>query len=293
MRVWFGWTVAPPSRPLGLPELGEEDMDVLGPRRVLPASAVAVLVTLGLLGVMPTAALARERPTVTPYGPSGLDNPRGLAFGPSGRLYEAESAHGGSECIPAHEEEEAHCGGLTSGINSIDAHDGHRVLSGFASLAGEDGSAAEGIEGVAFDNDGGLFAVVGLNANGVPSPPSQYISTPTLETARAQLGRLIHLRPDWHWQSIGQFDTVADVGQFDFQWSTEHKELVPEQFPDSNPYAVYAAPYERFVVDAAANTVDEVHHDGSVEVIAFIPSPPKSDAVPTCIDRGRDGASRT
>jgi hypothetical protein len=40
------------------------------------------------------------------------------------------------------------------------------------------------------------------------------------------------------------------------------------------------------VADAAANTVDEVSQSGVVEVLAFIPNPPHSDAVPTCIDRG-------
>lgn len=53
---------------------------------------------------------------------------------------------------------------------------------------------------------------------------------------------------------------------------------------------MYAAPRERFVVDAAANTLDEVSQNESVHVIAFIPNPPHSDAVPTCIARGRDGA---
>jgi hypothetical protein len=203
----------------------------------------------------------------------------------------AESGHGGGECIPPeHEEEEGTCVGFTSAINSIDAHDGHRVLSGLVSLAGKGGFGAEGIEGLSVDNDGGLFAVVGTNANALPAPPNPHISTPTIEAGRAELGRLIHLRPDRR-SSSGKFDTVADVGKFDFQWTTEHnKELNPEQGPDSNPYGIYAAPHERFVADAAANTVDEVSQSGVVEVLAFIPNPPHSDAVPTCIDRGRDGA---
>src|SRR5439155_13952167 len=60
--------------------------------------------------------------------------------------------------------------------------------------------------------------------------------------------------------------------------------------PDANPYAVFAGSGERWVTDAAANTLDEVRANGSVRVVAFIPSPPVSDSVPTCLDRGRDGA---
>jgi hypothetical protein len=84
---------------------------------------------------------------------------------------------------------------------------------------------------------------------------------------------------------------VADDGHFDFRWSAEHKQLVPEQFPDANPYALITRGGEQWVVDAASNTVDEVEH-GSVHVLAFIPNPNPgvSDAVPTCIARGRDGS---
>jgi hypothetical protein len=268
-------------------------MDVFRSRRTLIACAVSLFAALGALGINAGAASAVPKPTVTPFGPKGLDNPRGLAFGPGGRLYVAESGHGGEECIPPEhpEEEEARCVGFTSAINSIDARDGHRVLSGLVSLAGKEGFGAEGIEGLSFDDDGGLFSVIGTNANELPTPPNPFLSTPTIEAGRGELGRLIHLRPDRRKSSSGQFETVADVGAFDFQWTTEHnKELNPGQRPDANPYGVYAASHERFVADAAANTVDEVSQSGAVHVIAFIPNPPQSDAVPTCIDRGRDGA---
>ena len=81
---------------------------------------------------------------------------------------------------------------------------------------------------------------------------------------------------------------VANVGGFDFQWSKEHKSLVPEQFPDANPYGVLAVAGTRWVVDAATNTIDRVRPDGQISVEAFIPNPPLSDAVPTCIDQGAD-----
>ena len=64
---------------------------------------------------------------------------------------------------------------------------------------------------------------------------------------------------------------------------------MPGQFPDANPYVVLAVRGTQWVVDAGSNTIDRVHH-GHVSVVQFIPNPPASDSVPTCVDQGRDGA---
>ena len=223
-------------------------------------------------------------PTITPIA-SGLDNPRGLAFGRDGRLYVAEAGHGGTECIPAQPPEETPtCVGFTSGIGRIDAWGVHRVVSGMVSLAGPDGSAALGVDGVSVRDNGSLFGIVGESSDAIPPAASKFLSAKTIEEAGAQLGRLIKVHPS------GQSKVVADVGHFDFQWTKEHKELVPEQFPDANPYGVLASEDQVWVADAGANTLDRVRRDGSVSVVAFFPNPPVSDAVPTCIDRGADGA---
>jgi hypothetical protein len=223
-------------------------------------------------------------PTVTPIA-SGLDNPRGLAFGQDGQLYVGEAGHGGTECLPAQPpEEEATCVGFTGGIGRIDPWGVHRVVTGIASLAAPDGSAALGVGGVSARENGGLFAIVGESSDGIPPAASKFLSAKTIEEGSAQLGRLIKVHPD------GGYKVVADVGHFDFQWTTEHKELVPEQFPDANPYGVLASEGQVWVTDAGANTLDRVTRDGSVSVVAFFPNPPVSDAVPTCLDRGPDGA---
>jgi sugar lactone lactonase YvrE len=80
------------------------------------------------------------------------------------------------------------------------------------------------------------------------------------------------------------------VGDVDFAWTAARPDLVPGQFPDANPYGVLAGVGEHWVVDAGSNTLDRVRSNGSVDVVAFIPNPPASDAVPTCIERGPDGA---
>ena len=48
----------------------------------------------------------------------------------------------------------------------------------------------------------------------------------------------------------------------------------------------------RYVIDAGANTLVDVHRNGAAKVIAFFPVPKgsQSDSVPTCVARGPDGA---
>jgi hypothetical protein len=249
---------------------------------VVRTCATAAATALCATCVVTTPAWAGA--TVTPIA-SGLDNPRGLAFGPGGRLYVGEAGHGGSECIPeANPGGGPLCVGFTSGISTIDAAGVHRVVTGLISTAGSDGFAATGIDGISVHGNGGLFGIETAASDIVPNPPNPFLSNQTITMGRAQFGRLIQANPSGHWK------VVADVGHFDFRWSAEHKELDPEQFPDANPYGVFAEPGERWVVDAASNTLDEVRPNGSVSVVAFFPNPPVSDAVPTCLDRGSDGA---
>jgi hypothetical protein len=212
----------------------------------------------------------------------GLDNPRAVAFDSDGHLFVAEAGHGGPECItggpgPSGET----CVGFTSGISRIEGGKAHRVVDGYASLAGRDGSVAIGIDGISILNDWRIFAVEGEAEQHVP--PTGFAKE-TLEKGKAQLGRL------FEFTITGGKKTVANVGGFDFKWSEEHKSLVPEQFPDANPYAVLATGGGEWVADAASNTLDFVSTSGKVKVVAFIPNPPVSDAVPTCVAKGPDGA---
>jgi hypothetical protein len=211
-----------------------------------------------------------------------------LAFGPGGQLYVGEAGHGGPECIPgASPGGGPLCVGFTSAISRIDASGAHRVVSGLASEANPDGSAATGIGGISTLGNGTLFGIEALSSDVLASPVvEEHLSKETIKTAAGQIGWLIQANPS------GQWKAVADVGHFDFQWSAEpkNKAKVPAQFPDANPYGVLAAPGKRWVIDAASNTLDEVRPNGAISVIAFFPSPRVSDAVPTCIDRGPDGA---
>ena len=250
-------------------------------RRLLALGCGAVLV----VGAAVSSAAAAPVPTVSTVV-SGLDNPRDLAFGPGGKLYVAEAGSGGSECAAGGPEGEA-CFGLTSGISSIDqaSHTATRILDGYASSAGDDGFGATGIDGISVGPHGVVYGIATSDSDQVPVD----VLSPQLgQIVQAEFGRLIAVGP------AGSFSTVADVGHSDFIWTGIHKDLVPDQFPDANPYGILSQPgyfgTEHWVVDAAANTLDFVNFKGQVSVAAFFPNPASSDAVPTCIDRGPDGA---
>jgi hypothetical protein len=248
-------------------------------RHLLVALALAALAALGGSASSARAGSSSVHVSVVV---SGLDNPRDLAFGPGGLLYLAEAGHGGSQCIAGGPEGDT-CAGLTSKISIVDVmgHHVRRIVTGLASVAGRDGSFATGVDGISVLGPTQIY--------GIETGTRDFIGnsdfTPGLRAKlRAQLGRLIVASTDGSWS------TVADVGHRDFVWSSNHKNLVPGQFPDANPYGVFATHNAQWVVDAGTNTIDRIDASG-VHVLKFIPNPPvSSDAVPTCIDRGPDGA---
>ena len=248
-------------------------------RTAVSRFAVAAALMLVLAGLSASATLAAG-PTVTPVA-SGLDNPRGLAFGPDGKLYVAEAGHGGPECIPGGPDGPS-CVGFTSQISRINGDGSHTpIVSGLVSLAGSDGSGATGVDGIAFKGDD----LLGIITGSTDMIPPTGLSTATVDTAKGQLGRLIKADlgdDEWH--------AAADVGHFDFQWSLQNKSLVPDQFPDANPYGVAVGPSATWVVDAGSNTLDRVDSHGNIKIAAFVPNPASSDGVPTCVAIGKKGA---
>ena len=101
----------------------------------------------------------------------------------------------------------------------------------------------------------------------MPPTASKYLSAATLTKAKEQLGRLFQIGP------FGRYRTIANVGDFDYQWSLEHKSLVPEQFPDADPYSLLLSPWGAWVIDAASNALGKVSPSGQVSVTTFFPQP--------------------
>ena len=74
----------------------------------------------------------------------GLDNPRGIGFGPDGALYVAESGRGWRRpCVQGPEGEEA-CFGRSGAVTRIAKRSRRRVLTGLPSVAEEGGIVATG-----------------------------------------------------------------------------------------------------------------------------------------------------
>jgi hypothetical protein len=249
--------------------------------------------TLLGLSLTLTAIPAQNPPQLTVLA-DGLNNPRGLAFAPNGKLYVAEAGLGAGDGKGGF----AVGVGFTASITEIaGANSPHprwrRIVTGLASVGDTENGFPEalGPSGISVHGSGGIYVTMGESALGVGA------DTPELpEAAARQFGHLLKLTPSGHWKK------VSDVGDYDYLWTGENKDQpwAPEgQFPDANPYGLLAVAGRQFVADAGANTLNEVRPNGSVRIIAYFPNPllplpngtlvPVSDAVPTCVAQGPDG----
>jgi hypothetical protein len=132
--------------------------------RVHFTAAAAVMAVF----LVPVAARAQAPalPKVTVVA-AGLNNPRGLAFGPGGALYVAEGGKGGTRstvgtCTQVVPPIGPYTGGFTARISRISRH-GTRttVASGLPSdqTSKASGSLVSGVADVAFGPEGALFAL--------------------------------------------------------------------------------------------------------------------------------------
>ena len=200
--------------------------------------AGSLVVTVAALSA--TAAFAAT-PTVTPVA-SGLDNPRGLAFGPGREPLRRRSGarrdgmrlrRAGRRCLlRVHEPDLAD---QQRRLAHADRQRSHLV--GIARRLGGDRRRRYRLQGRRCPRDHHRLAG--------PIPPTG-ISADTVDKAKHQLGHLIKAELN----EPGDWDNIADVGHFDFQWPLEQQNLVPGQFPDANPYGVAVGPTATWVVDA-------------------------------------------
>ena len=235
--------------------------------------------TLCSLLVTPGVAQAHRGP-VTVAG--GLDNPRGLAFGPDGSLYVAEAGRGGAgPCFPGPEGEA--CFGDSGAVTRIGHGKVRRVVTGLPSIAAPDGTNAIGPSDVAAG--GRLSFTVGLGAD-----PALRAQLPTLATDAS--GWLLR-------DAARGWRQIADVAGFEASANPDGGA------PDSNPQSLLAGHGGFLVADAGGNSLVRVAPDGRVSTVVtfpgqFVDAPPMmglppgtqipSEAVPTSVVRGPDGA---
>jgi hypothetical protein len=261
-------------------------------RHVRIVRAVIAALAAGLVGVAMSnaAGAAPHRPRVH-IVIRGLDNPRGLAFLPNGRLAVAEGGHAGSLCLGPGE-----CGGPTGRIITVNLATGDRqtLAVGFPSIGGP--FAPFGLGGLAVQRRR-LYAIVGENPQAFGDPSRDCQRDPHFATCVARLrkiisevGNLYELRS---LRTNHGSRTVARVGSFDFRWFSKHPD--PGNQSDADPFGLIVRPTGGFyVVDGASNTLGLVNSRGRVSVLAYVPDPahhkPIYDAAPTCVARTPDGS---
>lgn len=244
-----------------------------------------MLVGVMLLLVVGLALGMTERATAEPAFDvimTGLNNPRGLAFGPDGKLYVAEAGIGGEgPCIDG--PEGPACVGFSSGVSVYDMSETQtRLISDMVSLASPEGIGAGGLHDIAFAPNGDMYGVVGLGAHPDIRPISLGVRGP-------EFGQMFQISP-----SLGSYAPVADIAQYEADFNPTGDNV------DSNPWgilllsAIAEGDGAVFAVsDAGGNDVLVVNAmSGEIGVIATFPTrtvefPPGMDfpmqSVPTAL----------
>ena len=251
-------------------------------RRTLPLAFLPLVLLAACADEVPTSldpAVSAKRAPVAAAAAvsvvmSGLDAPRGLAWGPEGALYVAEAGTaqvvGPCATVPRG----ASCYSGTGAVSRLWKGEQTRVVSGLPSHYNATTVDIAGPQDIDFQGRGNGYVTIGWGA-----PPA----------ARSQLGALgplfgtlIKLRPSGGWS------VEADISGFEAATN-------PDGGPvDSNPFGVLAEPGHQLVADAGGNSLVQVDADGTISLVAVfarVPAgAPTSEPVPTEVKRGPDGA---
>ena len=226
-------------------------------KRVILGLVVAAVLAL------PIAATAAPEPVMT-----GLDNPRGLAWGPEGGLYVAEAGRGGAGlCVPSPDSPALRCYGATGAISRLWHGQQDRIATGLPSIAFQPaGDTAAGPQHISFQGRGGLYVTIGCSCN-KGNAAGQVLDG-------LGFGYLLHV------PASGNAKALVDLAGYEVSANPDGQQI------DSNPYGLLALPGHRLVTDAGGNSLLDVAANGDVSTIATFPKVPAGpfglrDAVPT------------
>jgi hypothetical protein len=248
------------------------------------------LIRIAVLAAVATAALVSAgmaAATVTPVM-TGLDNPRGLAFGPEGALYVAEAGRGGpGPCIVLRGAPQ--CYGATGRVSRYwhGAQSEYATgLPSYVTAAGPDTGTATGPHDISMLGRGNALVAIGWGAD------------PALRSTP----------PSAVWQQFGRLARVVGSGNWRLREDIAAYEAAANPDPpilESNPYGDLVLPGRTVVADAGGNDLLQVRPNGAISTLAVFPSrtttpqhpsclfpgfPPFTDSVPTAVTVGPDGA---
>ena len=256
-----------------------------GRHRRAPPSPVLALLT----AAAPVIAVVAAGAPAAAAGPSswvvatGLDNPRQVSIGAGGTVYVAEAGTGGDgPCVPNPEDPEAPgvCLGATGAVTEIRRGTQTRVLTGLASLAGQDGSGATGPSAVSVRGSN-VAVLMGLGGN--------LETRAVLGSGGSTLGTVVTGRLG------GPLQIAADVTAYEAANNPDGG------FVDSNPSGFVDVNSKRWTIaDAGANALVTLGGNLPNTTAAVFPpvwavppwggDPIPAESVPTNVVTGPDGA---
>jgi len=238
------------------------------PHRALLVVAAALIAASAMLAPLSKPVAAAGTVSVVM---SGLDNPRGLAFGPQGALYVAEAGRGGDgPCFFLRGG--TRCYGATGAVSRLWRGEQARIATGLPSHAPASGAAAIGPMDISMNGVGNAYVTVGFQTD-----PGRRAELGPDAAGFAQLVRLT-ASGDWRY--------VNDLGAYEAEANPDGNLI------DSNPFSLLQEPGSLVLTDAGGNSLLRVRPNGDVATIATFPSRPNrdTDSVPTTVTAGPDGA---
>jgi sugar lactone lactonase YvrE len=212
----------------------------------------------------------------------GLQNPRGIAFGPDGSLYVVEAGTAGDECVEVPEPpafgDPTLCFGATGAITRVAEGVQEPIVTGLPSH--ETGGQITGAQDIAVGEDGQIVFTTGYAQD--PAYRDE------LSTIAVMMGRLYAALPS------GTLEPLADLAAHELATNPE-----TAGGDHSNPFGVVIAADGYVVVDSAGNDLLHVASDGAISTLAVFPPQEvegpdgamvEMASVPTSVAIGPDGA---